>query len=179
MCDHSADDEDVWERLRRLEREVRDLRRREEGFDPDEDENFLIGWENEHVDVRLADPWIAELWDEHPELVGYITPGGTDIYGAPFEPRWIWKAWGNVTIDADGLLAIVEGVARSHPDGFTYKDVARAMWGEDWTPDDASQLGGKLSGVLRNHARYEKLPQKCGPNVWRRRKGGRARKAAA
>jgi hypothetical protein len=150
-------------------------------LDEESEDGFLIGWGDEEK-KRAAHPWVKELWAEHPELRGWISPETRTVGGELKPPQWMYRDY-NEAADVpaysdDRLMEIVDRLTKAKPEGITYKDVARAWWGEDWNIDDAQTLPSRLWRLLRQHARYEKVQSK-GPNVWRRTpRVARVRKAA-
>lgn len=168
----SAHDDDLAEQVRQLRERVRQLEEAQGIREVVDD--FEFGYRHQS---DTDDPWVSALLAEHPELDGCILPGGTTVNGSPYEPRWLYSQYSDLTIDVEEMRTIAVRLGRAMPEGFTYKDVARALWGEDWTPADAAGVPGKLWGALRCDVRFEKIDQSKGPKLWRMRRPARGGKS--
>lgn len=119
----SAHDDDLAEQVRQLRERVRQLEEAQGIREVVDD--FEFGYRHQS---DTDDPWVSALLAEHPELDGCILPGGTTVNGSPYEPRWLYSQYSDLTIDVEEMRTIAVRLGRAMPEGFTYKDVARALW---------------------------------------------------
>jgi hypothetical protein len=116
--------------------------------------------------------WLAFL-DDHPELRGWIMPGGTRCDGSTYPTHYNYHYVGDEHLDR----FVLEGLRRGAPEAMTTQEVMAAMYGtldEAKTSDGTAcseqpqAIAGRLSSLARRGL-VERARKRQGttPTLWR------------
>ena len=99
----------------------------------------LLEWHEER------EPWRAFLKD-HPELKGYMAPAGETIYGDSYSEHFHFRGLPGPPYEA--IIAALEKLAPTKPEGVTAREIAQALWGADARKEDVPDISWRIQNMI-------------------------------
>ena len=108
-------------------------------------------------ETKRDDPWYQFL-EGHPELKGYLAPAGETRDGNSYPERFHFLGLPGPPYEA--IIAALEKLAPTKPEGVTAREIAQALWGADARKEDVPDISWRIQNMIAH--------RKGAPNAARR-----------